>query len=157
VLCYPYLSAYAAGGPEGGRRLRYVRRLRRCWQGRVGEVLDELGEAGERPGPIPGGEGRDERGPRRVVREALVYLRGNQARVGYPRYRRAGLPATSSLVGSLVGQFGARVRGPQRYGDRPGGAGPILRVRAAVLSEGGRLARFFAERPGNPYRRRQAR
>jgi len=29
-------------------------------------------------------------------------------------------------------------------------------VRAAVLSEDDRLAQFFAERPGNPYRRRMA-
>ncbi len=119
-------------------------------------MLDELGEAGERLGPIPPGEGLDERDPRRVVREALGYLRNNQARLDYPRYRRAGLPVTSSLVESLVGQFNARVNGPQKYWNRPGGAEPILQVRAAVLSEDDRLARFFAERPGNPYRRRKA-
>ena len=156
VVCYLYLSAYAAGGTESDRWLRYVRWLRCCWQGQVGEVLDELGEAGERLGPIPPGEEADERDPRRVVREALVYLRNNQARLDYPRYRRAGLPVTSSLVESLVGQFNARVKGPQKYWNRPGGAEPILQVRAAVLSEDDRLARFFAERPGNPYRRRKA-
>ena len=156
VLCYVYLSASAVGGPESDRWLRYVRWLRCCWPGRVGEVLDELGEAGERLGPIPAGEEADERDPRRVVREALVYLRNNQARLDYPRYRRAGLAVTSSLVESLVGQFHARVKGPQKYGNRPGGAEPILQVRAAVLSADDRLARFFAERPGNPYRRRKA-
>jgi hypothetical protein len=156
VLCHLYLSAFAAGGPEGDRWLRYVRWLRGCWQGRLGEVLDELGAAVERLGPIPEGEEADERDPRRVAREALVYLRNNRARVAYPRYRRAGLPVTSSLVGSLVGQFNARVKGPQKYWNRPGGAAPILQVRAAVLSEDGRLARFFADRPGNPYRRRKA-
>jgi len=156
VVCYLYLSAYAAGGTESDRWLRYVRWLRCCWQGQVGAVLAELGEAGERLGPIPPGEEADERDPRRVVREALVYLRNNQARLDYPRYRRAGLPVTSSLVESLVGQFNARVKGPQKYWNRPGGAEPILQVRAAVLSEDDRLAQFFAERPGNPYRRRMA-
>jgi hypothetical protein len=31
-----------------------------------------------------------------------------------------------------------------------------LQLRAALLSEDDRLERFFAQRPGNPYRRRQA-
>ncbi len=30
----------------------------------------------------------------------------------------------------------------------------MLQLRAAVLSEDDRLARHFAQRPGNPYRRR---
>jgi hypothetical protein len=74
----------------------------------------------------------------------------------YPRYRRAGLPVTSSWVESLVGEFNGRVKGRDKYWNRSAGAEAILQVRAAVLSEDGRLARYFAERPGNPYRRRQA-
>jgi len=154
VLCYLYLSAYAAGGSESDRWLRYVRWLRACWQGRVAEVLAELAAAAEQLGPIREGEVAEDKDPRRVVREALVYLKNNQSRMDYPRYRRAGLPVTSSLVESLVGQFNARVKGPQKYWNRPAGAEPILQVRAAVLSEDDRLARFFAERPGNPYRRK---
>ncbi len=34
---------------------------------------------------------------------------------------------------------------------------PGAQVRAAVLSEDGRLTRYFAERPGNPYRRQPVR
>ena len=74
----------------------------------------------------------------------------------YPRYRREGLPVTSSLVESLVGQFNERVKGPQKHWNRPEGAEWILQVRAAVLSEDDRLARYFAQRPGCPYRRRKA-
>jgi hypothetical protein len=36
------------------------------------------------------------------------------------------------------------------------GAEPILQLRAAILSEDDRLPRFFAQRPGNPYRRKAA-
>ena len=50
----------------------------------------------------------------------------------------------------------ARLKSKQKYWDRPGGAEAILQLRAAVLSEDDRLARFFAQRPGNPYRRRKA-
>ena len=32
----------------------------------------------------------------------------------------------------------------------------MLQVRVALLSEDGRLERYFAERPGSPYRRRAA-
>jgi hypothetical protein len=154
VLCYLYLSAYAVGGADSDRWLRYVRWLRACWQGRVAEVVTELAAAAEQLGPIREGEVVEDRNPRQVVRETLVYLKNNQSRMDYPRYRRAGLPVTSSLVESLVGQFNARVKGPQKYWNRPAGAEPILQVRAAVLSEDDRLARFFAERPGNPYRRK---
>jgi hypothetical protein len=64
------------------------------------------------------------------------------------------LAVTSSLVASLVGEFNGRVKGKDRYGNRSAGAAAIQQVRAAVLSEDERLGRYFAERPGNPYRRR---
>ena len=89
-----------------------------------------------------------------MVAEALSYLRNNAGRVDYPSYRRQGLPTTSSLAESLVGEFNARVKGKQKHWNRPAGAEAVLQVRAALLSEDGRLERFFAERPGSPYRRR---
>jgi hypothetical protein len=155
VLCYVYLAAYAAGVGAEEPWSRYLRWLRACWQGRVGEVLEDLAAVSERLGPIGEGEAVAETDPREVVRQALVYLRNNQARMDYPRYRREGLPVTSSLVESLVGQFNARVKGPQKYWNRPEGAEGILQVRAAVLSEDDRLGRYFAQRPGSPYRRRK--
>ncbi len=114
----------------------------RVWQGRLGEP--------------PEGAELDAKDPRRLVAEALTYLVNNQRRMDYPRYRRQGLPITSSLVESLVGEFNARVKSRDKYWDRPEGAEAILQLRAAVLSEDDRLARFFAERPGNPHRRRKA-
>jgi hypothetical protein len=65
------------------------------------------------------------------------------------------LPVTSSLGASLVGELNGRVKGKDRPWNRSSGAEAILQVRAAVLSEAERLARSFAERPGNPYRRRR--
>ena len=47
------------------------------------------------------------------------------------------------------------IRDP-KFWNRPEGAEAILQVRAALLSEDGRLQRYFADRPGNPYRRRAA-
>ncbi|WP_227254941.1 hypothetical protein [Frigoriglobus tundricola] len=92
------------------------------------------------------------RDPRRLVAEALSYLGNNQSRMDAPRYRCAGLPITSRLVESLVGEFNARLKSPQKFGNRPDGPEPILQLRAAVLSEDHRLERFCAQRPGCPYR-----
>jgi hypothetical protein len=155
VLCYLYRAAWAVGSYEAERWARYVNWLRGCWQGRVAEVLGELRAEQGRLGEPPEGEEVGAFDPRRLVAEAVSYLGNNQGRMDYPRYRREGLPVTSSLVESLVGEFNARVKGPEKFWNRPGGAEAILQVRAALLSEDDRLARHFAQRPGSPYRRRK--
>jgi hypothetical protein len=154
VLCYVYLAAWAVGGEDAQRWALYVEWLRACWQGRVAEVIAQLGIWQERLGPLREGGPPEENAAREQVQESLGYLRNNQERMDYPRYRREGLPVTSSLVESLVGEFNARVKGKDKYWNRSAGAEAILQVRAALLSEDDRLARHFADRPGNPYRRR---
>jgi hypothetical protein len=153
VLCYLYLGSWAAGGDEATCWERYRGWVRWCWQGRVGEVIEELCVWQERLGRPPPGEEVEEKDPRKVVGETLRYLRNNRERMDYPSYRQQGLPVTSSLVESLVGEFNSRVKGKDKHWDRPEGAEAILQLRAAVLSQDGRLGRFFADRPGNPYRR----
>jgi hypothetical protein len=157
VLCYLYSSATAVGADEANGWSQYRVWMRACWQGRVAEVLLELDRWQERLGLPPAGAARsveDRRDPRRVVWEARSYLRNNRERMDYPRYRRLGLPTTSSLVESLVGEFNARVKGRQKHWCRPQGAESILELRAAFLSEDDRLSRHFADRPGCPFRKR---
>jgi hypothetical protein len=167
VLCYLYLAAWGVGPDEAQRWSIYVGWLWACWQGRAKGVIEELELWQKRIGEPPEGEELDAKDPRRLVAEALSYLRNNESRMDYPRYRQEGLPITSSLVESLVGEFNARVKSRQKYWNRPAGAEdilqlraagaePILQLRAAVLSQDDRLERFFAQRPGNPYRRRRA-
>lgn len=155
VVCYLFAAAQAAGA-EGERWPLYVTWLRACWQGRVAEVIAALAVAQEQLGRPPPGEALDAADPRRAVAEALTYLRNTASRMDYPRYRRDGLPTTSSLVESLVGEINARVKGRSKFWNRPDGAEAILQVRAARLSDDGRLERYFADRPGSPYRRRAA-
>jgi hypothetical protein len=153
VLCYLYLAAWAVGQDDAARWQQFEAWMTACWQGRVRDVLAELADWQERLGrPPPEAAAQD---PRQAVVDALRYLRNNQSRMDYPRYRRQGLPVTSSLVESLVGEFNGRVKGRDKWWNRTAGAEAILQVRAAVLSEDDRLARYFAQRPGNPYRRRQ--
>jgi hypothetical protein len=155
-MCYIYLAAWGVGADEAQRWSIYVGWLRACWQGRVGQVIEELCIWQGRIGEPPEGEELEARDPRRLVAEALSFLRNNQSRIDYPRYRQEGLPLTSSLAESLVGEFNARVKSRQKYWNRPDGAEAILQLRAAFLSEDDRLARFFAQRPGNPHRRLKA-
>jgi hypothetical protein len=155
VLCYLYLAAWAVGD-EAQRWSIYVNWLRACWQGRVTEVIAELAVWQGRLG-VPGkGEKVDAKDARLLVAEALSYLRNNASRMDYPRYRKEGLPVTSSLAESLVGEFNARVKSRQKYWNRPEGAEAILQLRAAVLSEDDQLERYFRERAGCARRRRQA-
>jgi hypothetical protein len=155
VVCYLFKAAQAVA-VEAERWPLYLRWLRDCWQGRVAEVVADLARYQEPVGRPPPQEERAATDPRRVLAETLTYLRNNAERMDYPRYRREGLPTTSSLVESLVGEFNARVKGKQKFWNRPGGAEAVLQVRAALLSEDGRLERYFADRPGSPYRRRRA-
>jgi len=155
ALCYVYLAAWADSGTEAEHWSVYQRWLCACWQGRVRDVIAELEGVQQRVGASPEGEELDKKDPRRVVSEALNYLVNNQSRMDYPRYRCQGLPITSSLVESLVGDFNARVKSREKFWNRPKGPEPILQLRAAVLSEDDRFDRFFAQRPGNPFRGRK--
>jgi hypothetical protein len=155
VLGYVYLAAWAVGQSQEERWARYVGWMTACWQGRVAEVISQLAEGVQRLGPGPPGGPAEEVQRRQVLADSLRYLRNNRQRMDYPRYCRQGLPVTSSLVESLVGEFNDRVKGPQKHWNRPAGAEAILQIRAALLSEDDRLARYLANRPGSPYRRRR--
>lgn len=154
---YVFSSAVAVSPDEVTGWSRYLAWMRACWQGRVGDVLVERDQWQVRLGEPPPGEavtadeGRD---PRRVVAQARSYLGNNRDRMAYPRYRRNGLPTTSSLVESLVGEVSVRVKSTQKHWTRPAGAESILQLRAAVLSQDDRLPRFFAQRPGCSFRKR---
>jgi hypothetical protein len=153
VLCYLYRAGQVVGVDTATRWQQFEQWMTACWQGRVTEVLTELTACQERLGRPPPAEERSADDAWSVLAEVACYLRNNRSRMDYPRYRQQGLPVTSSWVESLVGEFNSRVKGRDKYWNRSSGAEAILQVRAAVLSEDERLARYFAERPGNPYRR----
>jgi hypothetical protein len=155
VVCYLFKASHAVEA-EAERWPLDLRWLRLCWQGQAQDVIGEMERYQDRVGRPPPKEEVPASDPRRLLAEALSYVRNNAGRMDYPRYRREGLPTTSSLAESLVGEFNARVKGKQKHWNRPAGAEAILQVRAALLSEDGRLERYFAERPGSPYRRRAA-
>jgi hypothetical protein len=141
LLAYLYGAAQAAGGSEGARWQRYCEWLRWAWNGRRDKLLLALNGAVATAGEPPDSAGEND--PRRVVLTARNYVANNTDKMDYPRYRRLGLPLSSAPVESLIKQFNKRVKGSEKFW-RSSAAEAILQVRAAQLSEDGRMERFWA-------------
>jgi hypothetical protein len=85
----------------------------------------------------------------RVVELALANVERNRERTCYPRYRRKGLPVSSSLVESLIKQINHRVKGTEQFWNS-GGLEAVTQVRAAYLSQDGWSEAFHQRRPRGP-------
>ena len=129
--------------------------IRWVWRGQVGQVLMALEERQAELG-LPQ-EKDTESHPRNVVDRARTYLSNNQGRMQYDRYRRLGLPITTSYVESAVKQFNQRAKGTEKFwGDE--GAEAILQLRGDHLSDDQPLLAFWQRRQAQatgqrPYRR----
>jgi hypothetical protein len=145
ALSYVFAAAMAGRGFAAGWEV-YVRWIHRVWQGRVAEVIEELERRQAEVGRPAADE--SESSPKRVVAEALGYLRNNRHRMRYDEYRRLGLPMTSSHVESTVKQFNRRVKGTEKFWSEDG-AEALLQLRADYLSETEPMEKFWAEREAN--------
>lgn len=131
---------------------QYLAWMRGCWQGEVGQVIDELRRWQERIGAPPSDAA--EQDPRKLVAKTITYLEHNRERMNYPEYRRAGLPVTTAWMESLVKEINYRAKGTEMFWNDPEGAEAILQVRAAALCDDDRLRRHLRTRPGCPFTRR---
>lgn len=157
LLSYVYAVAMAVGGSQANAGWAlFVKWIEMIWSGEAKQVHAQwLAIAAEQG--IPSGEALPDNDPRRAIQRGVTYLGNNLDRVDYPRYRKLGLPTTSTLMESLVKEFNLRVKGTEKFWNDPAGAEAILTVRAALLSEDDRFDKFFATRPGCCYRRRSTR
>ena len=141
AVSYAYRAAVAVSGDEDfgwGLCLEWTRAL---WQGRVGDVLEELTEWLLSQPQVDDHLDADD--PREIVRTAATYLTNNRSRMNYPAYRREGLPVTSSLMESLIKEINWRVKGTEKLWNNPAGATGILPLKAAALSDDDRLESLF--------------
>jgi hypothetical protein len=153
AIHYIFGAAMCLGATEPQAWAVYVRLITLCWEGRVDTVIATLTRAcHERGIDLESGVGEDD--PNKPLTDAVRYLSNNRTRMEYPRYRRLGLPVTSSPMESLIKQINSRVKGTEMFWDDPEGAEAILHVRAASLSQDGRLDRYLTKRPGWPFVRR---
>jgi hypothetical protein len=153
LLSYVYAVAAAVGRDPDDAWQLHIQWITALWKGRAGEVLAAWQSLAEQY-DVPDNKALPDNDPRRPLQRGRTYLTNNLGRVDYPRYRRLGLPVTSTLMESLVKEFNLRVKGTEKFWNDPQGAESILAVCAALLSEDGRFAEFFATRPGCRYRRR---
>jgi len=152
VLSYLYIVAKAIHVRAEDAWDQYVAWMRGCWQGEVGQVLDELRVWQSRLGmPPPAAAEQD---PRRLVAKTITYLEHNRDRMNYPEYRRQGLPVTTAWMESLVKEINYRAKGTEMFWNDPEGAEAILQVRAAALCDDDRLVNHLKTRPGHPFVRR---
>ena len=123
-----------------------------CWQGRVVEVLSEMAECLSRLTP-PCVPEKEPEHPWCVLSREHGYLRNNRQRMDYPRYRRAGLPITSSPIESWVKQLNQRVKGSEKFWNDDANGEAILHLRSAWLGDDEALAEHLKRRPGHPHAR----
>lgn len=151
VVEYLYSAAKAIHADEASRWGQYVLWATACWQGQTDQVIEELRQWQAQVGLPPDGQELPPADPRETVRSTVTYLANNRARMDYPRYRRQGLPVTSSLAESLVKQVSKRVKGTEKFwNDGPSGEA-ILQLRAAVLGDDHRLQNWIRTRPVSPF------
>jgi hypothetical protein len=152
---YLYAAAEAWDTTDADRWSRYLELAEAVWQGRVGEVIEQLRNELARRQIGPEMELPDD-SPHQPLVTAARYLNNHRQRMDYPRYRREGLPITSAPMESLVKQINHRVKGTEMTWNDPDGAEAILQLRAAALCEDGRLDDYLRRRPGYPLTRRPA-
>ena len=154
VVGYVYNAAGAVTNSWAARWEQYLMWATACWQGRVDEVLTEMREWAVRLGTVPADASDDD--PRKVLASAITYLEHNRERMNYADYRQQGLPVTSSLVESLIKEFNIRVKGTEKFWNRPTAleGESIVQVTASLLSDGDPLTKHILSRPGSPYYRR---
>lgn len=130
----------------------HLRATTACWQGRVSDFLKEL-RAWQTAHPRSADQKLADDDPRSIVQTTVTYLENNQSRMNYPEYRRQGLPVSSSLVESLIKEMNFRVKGTEKFWNRPDGAENILQIRAAALCDDDRLSQWIINRPGSYFYR----
>jgi hypothetical protein len=134
ALSYAYSAADAVGENVYPQWARWI------WQGEVNQVIGALHAHQARIGkPPPDASPSD---PRERVNRALVYYQNHQCRMDCPRYRRLGLPLTSSHIESMVKQINHRVKGTEKFWSQAISEA-VLQLRADYLSDSAPLDSFW--------------
>ena len=153
-VTYLYDAAGAVTSNAAAHWEQYESWMSACWQGRVASVISELREWQTRLGPTT--KETPDNAPSAIIAATLTYLTNNQSRMNYPQYRLAGLPITSCLVESLIKEINHRVKGTEKFWNRPAATNgeAMLQVTASLLSDGDPLTKHILSRPGSPFYRR---
>lgn len=145
LISHLYCAAQAAHKTSKARAWTlYEKLVRLAWAGSVAELKRVLRQQAERLGEPPDDALDDD--PRKILRRELEYVITNRARMDYAQHRRDGLPIFTAPIESLIKEVNMRVKGTEKFWIREG-LEAVLQVRAAHLSQDGRLETFWAKRP----------
>lgn len=147
-----YLYAAAKASDPATVAERYRRWVRDAWQGRGADVLAELRRALADAGL--GDETLADEHPQRPVQKAANYLANHADKTDYPRYRREGLPCTSSLIESQIKEFNARLKGTEKFWNESNAESMLQIIAWGLRDDGPTLRDHLANRPGCVFRRR---
>jgi hypothetical protein len=142
ALSYVFAAAFAGRSPAEGAAV-YRRWIQAVWSGRTAAILPELEARSAELGAAPSEAAESD--PRRLVSEAVGYLRNNLERMRYDEYRREGLPIMTSAVESVIKRINQRVKGSEKFWSEPG-AEAILQLRGDYLSETPVMDAFWSAR-----------
>lgn len=151
ALSYLFTAAKAVHAEGQDAWDQYLVWMRGCWRGEIEQILAELEAWQDTLGLPP--DDPSETDPRQIVAKTIHYLTNNRGRMNYPDYRKTGLPVTTAWMESLVKEINWRVKGTEMFWNNPEGAEAILQIRAAALSDDGRLKTHLQNRAGHPFTR----
>lgn len=140
AVCYVYAAAMAGRhGPVAWRD--YCQWAQWLWSGNAMELIAAVAARSAELGP-PGKD--DKTSPAALVAKTLGYLKNQRRRMKYAKYRKLGLPITSSHIESTIKQINRRVKGTEKFWHQ--GAEPLLQLAADHLSETLAFDRFWTSR-----------
>jgi len=145
ALCYVYHAAMS-GLPDEEAWTTYCKWAQWVWSGKVKKVIAEMEVRLQQLGGPPAKE--DATSPQAKVADALRYLTNQQSRMKYDKYRRQGLPITSSHIESTIKLINRRVKGTEKFWDETG-AEAMLQLTADYLSDTEPLDQFWRRRQQN--------
>ena len=125
--------------------------VRDLWQGRSALVIAALRAALDVRGI--GYETLDDKHALLGLQRAWTYLTNASDKLDYPRYRREGLPCTSSLIESQIKEFNARLKGSEKFWFESNAEAMLQLVCWTLREDGPTLEDYFADRPTSQLRR----
>jgi len=143
AVTYLYAAAMA-GRPESEGWPVYEQWITWVWNSQVELVINAVRERATELGAPTDSDGPTS--VRQIVWTALGYLDNQQSRMDYVRYRKAGLPMTSSHMESTVKELNRRIKGSEKFWSRSGGES-VLQLKADILSTSEPLSTFWKNRP----------
>lgn len=148
VLDFTHAICYVFAAATVGRSLaeawsEYCQWAQWLWEGATSSLIAAVERRAQTLGPPAEGDG--ETSPRKIVADALQYLKNQESRMKYAEYRKLGLPITSSHIESTIKQINRRLKGTEKFWDQ--GAEPLLQLAADHISETLDLDRFWNRRP----------